>query len=322
MTLEENGNIIAQNFEKFGIPVNYVRGVENTLGCVFYFNLLDITQFNEKKISDIVDKISIISHTQMNFSRSDEAHFKIDVFYKKNITLPLDTIIESNAIVIGKDLDDKKLRINFYETPHLLIAGTTGSGKSVLLKTLFCSIYNFYHAPNNPRLKNAQYIIIDPKGNEFNCFRGVVDNYIDETNKAIRSLEQLEEIMDNRYRHLEMIKTPIFIFIDELADLMLTSRFEVEKSLIRIAQKGRACDMHLIIATQRPSCDIVTGLIKANFPARLCLKTAGVRDSVVVMDRKCCEELNIGEAYYKNGLTLKRIKVAYPSEDLIRRIVR
>ena len=321
--LDDTGHKIANNFTSLGMPVEYVKGIENIFGDVFYFNLLNINQYNEKAIATTLEKISVYCHADLRFGTTDEAHFKVEWVYKNTFKLPLDNILDRNKIVIGLDTDNKPISIDFKNTPHLLVAGTTGSGKSVLLKTLFCSIYNYYNQPNGSRFKNAQYIIIDPKGNEFNEFRNVVDNYIVETPHAINALRQLEDIMDNRYRNITSIKTPMFIIIDELADLMLTSRFEVERSIVRIAQKGRACDMHLIVATQRPSVDVCTGLIKANLPCRLALKTASVRDSVVIMDKKGSEVLvGNGDCLYKHGLTERHFKVAYPSEDLIKRIIK
>lgn len=320
--LQQAGEMIANNFCKLGLQVEFVYGIQHSMGDTLYYNLKDISQFNDKKISDLVDKQAIACHLDMKYGRTKEAHFKVEVIYNSNSTLLLSSIFDWHSVNIGKDTDNKVVSINFDDTPHLLVAGTTGSGKSVLLKTLFCSLYNFHYNTNASRFKKAQFVIIDPKGTEFNMFRNVVNNYIDETSVAIKALKQLEDIMDNRYKNMDRVQTPIYVIIDELADLMLTSRFEVEQSLVRIAQKGRACDMHLIVATQRPSCDVISGLIKANMPSRLILKTSSIRDSIVCLDHKGAEELQgKGDCLFKNGLDERRFKVALADQDIVNRFV-
>lgn len=320
--VEQAGQMLANNFTALGLPVEYVKSVEHLMGDTHYYNLKDISQFNDKKISDLVDKQAIACHMDMKFGRTKEAHFKVEVIYNDKATLLLSNIFDWHNVNIGKDTDNKVVSIDFDDTPHLLVAGTTGAGKSVLLKTLFCSLYNFHYNTNASRFKKAQFVIIDPKGTEFNMFRNVVNNYIDETSVAIKALKQLEDIMDNRYKNMDRVRTPIYVIIDELADLMLTSRFEVEQSLVRIAQKGRACDMHLIVATQRPSCDVISGLIKANMPSRLILKTSSIRDSIVCLDHKGAEELQgKGDCLFKNGLVERRFKVALTDQDIVNRFV-
>lgn len=320
--IDEAGNILAKDFCELGLEVEYVKGVSHILGDTFYFNLKDMSQYNESHIKSLLEKIAVFCHADMQFSKTNEAHFKVEWRYSKGNILPLASILDDNKVNIGKDTDNNVISIDFdSKTPHLLIAGTTGSGKSVLLKTLFISLYNYHKHYHTSRFNGAQFIIVDPKGSEFNCFRNVVDNYFDNTQASIKALHQLEDIMDNRYKNMDKVKTPIYIIIDELADLMLTSRFEVEQSIVRIAQKGRACGMHLIVATQRPSVDVVSGLIKANLPCRLALKTAGVRDSVIILDHKGSEALaGNGDCIFKNGLEEKHFKVAYPDQDLINRI--
>ena len=327
MTLEEQlkqqGDIFVRNFEKLGLQVTYVKGIVHPQGNTFFFNLKNMGDWNENFIKQCIDKIAVFSNLKMSFARTQDAHFKVDVIFNANEMLSLLSIFDKNKIVLGKDTEGKIVDIDFEQVPHLLVAGTTGSGKSVLLKTLLVgTMYRYNFSPNATRFKGGQFIIIDPKGNEFSEFKNVVYKYVEETSEAIQVLKQVETIMDNRYKQAEQTYSNLFVIIDELADLMLTSRFEVEQSIVRIAQKGRACGIHLIVATQRPSVDVVSGLIKANMPYRICLKTASVRDSVVVMDKKGCEELlGNGDAVFKHGVNWQRFKVAYPDRDLLNSVL-
>ena len=319
--INEAGEMLAYNFDVLGLPVEFVKGVEHTLGDTLYFNLKDVSKYNERYIKTLIKKQAVACHLDMAFGETKEAHFKVEVRYDKKSILSLLSILDCHKVNIGKDTDNQVVSIDFdSKTPHLLVAGTTGSGKSVLLKTLFCSLFNYYYNTNASRFNGASFIIIDPKGSEFNMFRNVV-KYIDDTKTAIRTLKDLETIMDYRYHNTDKQDADIYVIIDELADLMLTSRFDVEESIVRLAQKGRACGIHLIVATQRPSVDVVSGLIKANLPCRLILRTASVRDSVVCLDHKGAEALEgNGDCIFKNGLEEKHFKVAYPDVDLINRI--
>lgn len=319
--IDDAGQIMANNFAVLGLEVEFVKGVEHIMGDTLYFNLKDMSQYNEKAIKDCLEKIAVFCHADMQFGKTKDAHFKVEWKYDRGSVLSLLSILDTHKVVIGKDTDNNSICIDFDKTPHLLVAGTTGAGKSVLLKTLFVSLFYHYCSTNSSRFKKCSFVFIDPKGTEFNMFKNVVE-YVDETSKAIRTLKEIEDIMDYRYSTNNMNDADLYVIIDELADLMLTSRFEVEQSIVRIAQKGRACGIHLIVATQRPTVDVVSGLIKANIPCRLALKTAGIRDSIVILDHKGAETLQgNGDCIYKNGLEEKHFKVAYPDQDLINRIV-
>ena len=166
-------------------------------------------------------------------------------------------------------------------------------------------------------------LIIDPKGNELDRYKncGCVW-FVDDTRKEIAQLEWAVAEMDRRYKENITTATDTFIVIDELADLMLTSKFEVEEYIVRLAQKGRACGIHLIVATQRPTIDVCSGLIKANMPYRIGLKTASVRDSVVILDHKGLETLKgRGDCIVKLGLQEYRTQIALPEDELIARVV-
>jgi S-DNA-T family DNA segregation ATPase FtsK/SpoIIIE len=205
-------------------------------------------------------------------------------------------------IVLGRTHDGKDLVADITKMPHLLVAGTTGSGKSVLLHSIICSLVS------NPKL-NVKLALVDPKNVEFTYYKDLkqlmypVINYADE---AYAILSDLVEEMDRRFRMMakksakdineynkkRSKKLPyIVLIIDEFADLMQVSKKEFQIKLSRLAQKSRACGIHIIIATQRPSVDVVTGIIKANFPARIsCMVTSAI-NSRVVLDRNGAEKL-------------------------------
>jgi len=313
--IQEIGEVYEYNLTQLGLPVKFVRGVESPLGDTYYFNLLDISRYNKNYLKSLIEKLAIHHHCYLELVETRETHFAI--FEKKQqSTLLLSQILNQRSINIGKDINGRVVSIDFNKAPHLLIAGATGSGKSVLLHTLLVNILNYYG-------NRLQTIIIDPKGTELVMYRNVRNTtFVSETNKAINVLAQCERIMDDRYRNGGYYHHEIFIVIDELADLMLTSRFEVEQSLVRIAQKGRAVGLHIVCATQSPRCTIISGLVKANFPYRICLKTTSVRESVVVFDKGSCEKLQgNGDCYVKLGLEEIHTQIAYCDKSLENHII-
>ncbi len=219
------------------------------------------------------------------------------------------------SLAMGKFTNGEISVIDLASMPHLLIAGTTGSGKSVCLNNIICSI--LYQA--NP--DEVKFIIIDPKKVEMSLFRSL-ENYhllgisdIDEpivtsTDNAIFALRALEKEMDRRYNVLaeavvrnideynikmraanKTILPYIVLVVDELADLMMMSAKDVEAPIARLAQLARAVGLHLVIATQRPSVDVITGVIKANFPARIAFQVATKIDSRTILDTMGAEKL-------------------------------
>ena len=214
--------------------------------------------------------------------------------------------------------------IDLSKTPHLLVAGTTGSGKSVFINTLLASIlYKF--PPEDLRL-----ILIDPKMLELSVYNDIahlLTPVVTEPKKAIIALKWVCKEMERRYammneensRSLEgynlkaVEKLPyIVVFIDEMADLMMTAGKEVEHYVQRLAQMARACGIHLVMATQRPSVDIITGSIKANFPSRVSFQVASKYDSRTVLGEIGAEQLlgNGDMLMSKNGGNLIRYQSA------------
>ena len=225
-------------------------------------------------------------------------------------------------VVLGKDEDGNKLYTNLAKAPHILVAGTTGSGKSELLHTFICSLIE------GMRFTNVEMLIIDPKRAEFSPYKDLVNiTLCSEMKDACSRLENAVRIMDERYSILEKAgakdiyhysgkMNPMVIVIDELADLILEYP-ESEKSIVRIAQKARACGIHLIIGTQSPRRDVVTGLIKANIPTRIALATSNQTESRIILDHIGAENL-LGHGdmlYLANGAIHPiRIQAAYVDE--------
>jgi S-DNA-T family DNA segregation ATPase FtsK/SpoIIIE len=239
-------------------------------------------------------------------------------------------------ICIGKDISGNIEVIDLSKTPHLLVAGTTGSGKSVFINTLLTSIlYKF--SPEDLRL-----ILIDPKMLELSVYNDIahlLTPVVTEPKKAIIALKWVCKEMERRYslmneeniRSLEgynqksIEKLPfIIVFIDEMADLMMTAGKEVEHYVQRLAQMARACGIHLVMATQRPSVDIITGSIKANFPSRISFQVASKYDSRTVLGEVGAEQLlgNGDMLMSKNGASLIRYQSAFISDDEVNKLIK
>tara|TARA_A100001015_G_scaffold321169_1_gene450545 strand:+ start:1823 stop:3898 length:2076 start_codon:yes stop_codon:yes gene_type:complete len=239
-------------------------------------------------------------------------------------------------LCIGKDISGNIEVIDLSKTPHLLVAGTTGSGKSVFINTLLASIlYKF--SPEELRL-----ILIDPKMLELSVYNDIahlLTPVVTEPKKAIVALKWVCKEMERRYslmneentRSLEgyneksLERLPyIVVFIDEMADLMMTAGKEVEHHVQRLAQMARACGIHLVMATQRPSVDIITGSIKANFPSRISFQVASKYDSRTVLGEIGAEQLlgNGDMLMSKNGGNLIRYQSAFISDNEINKLIR
>ena len=207
--------------------------------------------------------------------------------------------VDKHRMVIGLDSKGDKIYCDLEDMPHMLVAGTTGSGKSVFLNSLIVSLYmNHWN--------DTEIVAIDPKGVEFKQFSPLKNfSYIDSTELAIAMFKKLCEIMDERYAKLAKANcrnideyneknapmSRVVIVVDEFADMLITGGKEAEKYIVRLAQKARAAGMHLILATQRPSADVVTGLIKTNIPTRVCLSVKSQVDSRIILDEKGGEKL-------------------------------
>lgn len=240
------------------------------------------------------------------------------------------------SIALGKDVTGKVWVSPIEKMPHLLIAGATGSGKSVCINTIIVSLL-YTNSPDELKL-----IMVDPKRVELTAYDGIphllippiikVDDTINALKWTVREMERRLDLLSkfgardiNSYNQRVEEKMPrIVVLIDELADLMAASGHEIEGTIVRIAQMARAVGIHLVLATQRPSVDVITGLIKANFPSRIAFAVASQTDSRTILDCAGAEKLlGRGDMLYTSADLSKpvRLQGAYVSEDEISRIV-
>lgn len=242
------------------------------------------------------------------------------------------------SLLLGKDVSGKSYIADLGQMPHLLIAGATGTGKSVAIHGIISSLM-FQNSPDD-----LKFIMIDPKRVELALYNGIpylLTPPVTDQRKIVNSLKWAVAEMDRRYQILQSAKKininsynesvenedrmpVIVIVVDELADLMMLSRQEVEPCIIRIAQLARAVGIHLVLATQRPSVNVITGLIKANIPTRVAFMVAASVDSRTILDEVGAERLlGKGDMLYSAPTTPKpvRLQGTYIADDEIKKLV-
>ena len=304
-----------------------------------------------RAIANLVDDISLslaTSGIRIEAPIPGKAAVGIEVPNRTVSTVTLRELIENPAfseaksklsVCLGKDVGGTPIVFDIAKMPHLLIAGATGMGKSVCINSIITSIL-YKATPDEVKL-----ILIDPKKVEFNIYNGIPHLQIpvvSDPKKAAGALHWAVTEMERRYELIEEANTRkiesynevarqrgmevlpyTVIIIDELADLMMTAPDAVEDSICRLAQKARAAGMHIIIGTQRPSVDVITGLIKANIPSRIAFTVASQVDSRTIIDIAGAEKL-IGRGdmlYYPVGLSKPmRAQGAFVSEDEVEKI--
>jgi S-DNA-T family DNA segregation ATPase FtsK/SpoIIIE len=278
----------------------------------------------------------------------------IEVPNRKKMRVALRGILESPAmsrqngrlqIALGRDTSGSPVVMDLTQAPHLLIAGATGSGKSVSINAIITSLL-MQHSPNE-----VQFVMVDPKMVELPGYNGIphlIGKVITDMDQVMGALTWLMLQMDDRYRlfreagvrniagYNELAaqrsqgrSAPkplpyIVLVVDELADLMMTAAEDVERQICRLAQMARATGIHLILATQRPSTDVVTGLIKANFPSRIAFAVTSQVDSRVILDQPGAERL-LGQGdmllMRSDAAKLFRLQGCFVSDDEISRVV-
>jgi S-DNA-T family DNA segregation ATPase FtsK/SpoIIIE len=329
--IDETGSIIIKTLKEFGVPVNVIGARVGP----------SVTQFQVEpgfverpgpdgaskqwkvrvaQISSLADDLALaLSANTLRIEAPvpGQNYVGIEVPHRRTSTVSLRPVLESDgfqklnaplAIALGRDVSGTPVSADLGKMPHLLIAGTTGSGKSVCISALVtCLVTN--NTPDDLRL-----VLIDPKMVELVRFNGLPHLY----GKVETDLDRITGVlrwvtreMDRRYKLFETVsarnlenyiaKTAkkasaerlprLVVMIDELADLMMRAPDETERTVVRLAQMARATGIHLVVATQRPSTDIVTGLIKANFPARISFAVTSMIDSRVILDMPGAEAL-------------------------------
>lgn len=257
----------------------------------------------------------------------------IDIPNKTRSTIPIGTIVNKIGddkilpLAIGCTTDGSVVIEDLAAAPHLLIAGQTGSGKSVAMNSIILGLM----AAHTP--ETLEFVMIDPKVVELSMYANIPYlkmPIISDMNKAITALKAVVNEMEMRYHLIASKKVRniasynkiatkklpyTVVVIDELSDLMMTNGKDVESLIVRIAQKARAVGIHLVVATQRPSVDVITGLMKSNIPARISFKVASNTDSRIILDESGAENLlGKGDMYVKMGAHMYRAHGAWVSD--------
>ena len=349
--LRENAARLVQTLEYFNVRTKIVdvsRGPTITR-----YELLPEPGTRVRSIANLVDDIALnlaTSGVRIEAPIPGKSAVGIEVPNKKSTTVHLRTLLENPTFTnaksriscaLGQDVAGANVYLDIARMPHLLIAGATGMGKSVCINSLIISL--LYKAkPDEMKL-----ILVDPKKVEFNMYNGIPHLYmpvVTDAKKAAGALSWAVSEMERRYSLIEEVGVrdvksyneitkndpqyeflPQFVIvIDELADLMMMAKTDVEDSICRIAQKARAAGMHLIIGTQRPSVDVITGLIKANFPSRIACRVSSQIDSRTIIDRAGAENLiGRGDMLYNPVGADKPIRVqgAFVSDQDVEKVV-
>ncbi|MCM1497312.1 MAG: FtsK/SpoIIIE domain-containing protein [Clostridium sp.] len=237
------------------------------------------------------------------------------------------------SLAVGEGIEGNQVFLDLQKAPHLLVAGTTGSGKSVFINSAICSLLKKFTS------EELKLVLVDVKKVEFTPYNNIANLYlpvITEAEQAVNALNILVNEMESRYNtlatagvrniqdyHKQGGKMPFIVcIIDEFADLMTSNKKQIESAAQRITQKARAAGIHLILATQRPSVDVITGVIKANIPTRLAFQVSNTMDSRVIIDDSGAEDLT-GQGdclLYQPGKQPQRIAGAFISDTQIKDI--
>ena len=316
--VRRNGELLVSTLKDFGISTRLSAVTHGP--AVTRYELEPSAGVKISRITGLADDIALRLATtgvRIEAPIPNKAAVGIEVPNKARNTVCLRELLDTSefsaskgklTVALGKDIEGGLVLTDLAKMPHLLIAGTTGSGKSVCTNSMIQSV--LYHA----RPDEVKMILIDPKQVEFGVYNGIphlLIPVVTDPRKAAGALGWAVNEMLHRYklfsennvrdiasynevaRKSDTLKEMplILIVIDELADLMMAAANEVEDSIIRLAQMARAAGMHMVIATQRPSVDVITGLIKANIPSRLALTVASAVDSRTILDTGGAEKL-------------------------------
>lgn len=346
------GSDIVKILATYGVKVKYEMATVGPTITQYEFTLAPGTKISEVK--GLSREIAMGLSTTKIAIEQVEGKNTIGIQVPNNATtlVSLEDVLENSeksgvSVALGKDLQGKAIQADILKMQHVLIGGTTGSGKSVAITTMIASLIQGY-TPEQVKL-----VLVDPKKVELDAFRNVphlLRPIVTDPNEAEQMLKDMTREMDNRYTEFsevgakniaaynqmiaryneqnpnnkEEMMPYIVVIIDELADLMMTAGKSVESSIQRITQLARAAGIHMIVATQRPSADIVTGPIKANIASRISFATASGVDSRTILDQTGAENLmGKGDMLFKpvGMANPKRIQGVYASDDEIASIV-
>ncbi|MCH5189299.1 MAG: DNA translocase FtsK [Oscillospiraceae bacterium] len=349
--LKQNATKLVDTLKSFGVETRIV-GIERGPSVTRY-EIQPAAGVKISKITNLTDDIALnlaSSGVRIEAPIPNKSAVGIEVPNKNRNMVTLREVIDQGqyreaksklTVGLGKDVAGNFIYSDIAKMPHLLIAGTTGSGKSVCLNTMIVSL--LYNAtPDEVKL-----LMIDPKQVEFTIYNGIPHLLVPVVSDARKAagalgwavsemLQRYKKFSDNNVRDISgynsicesegLKKMPqIVIFIDELSDLMMAAPNEVEDSICRLAQMARAAGMHLVIATQRPSVDVITGLIKANIPSRIALSVSSQIDSRTIIDSVGAEKLlgNGDMLYYPVGIPKPiRVQGCYLSENEVAEVVK
>jgi len=322
----EDAAKLEQTLDSFSIPARVQRVTHGPAVTRYELGLVS-SGVNVKRIMGIADNIALDmaanGGVRIEIPIPGTNLFGVEIPNKEIMSVTLAEVLMSNemrsaksplAVALGRDIAGKPVICDIAKMPHLLIAGQTGSGKSVCINAIINSLL-FRSSPEEVRM-----IMIDPKVVELQCYNVVphlLIPVVSDPHKAAGALQWAVAEMLDRYHKMQSKnvreisaynaklgpdeeKLPrIVIIIDELADLMLACKKEVEESIIRIAQLARAAGIHMIVATQRPTVDVITGLIKANIPSRIAFAVSSSIDSRTILDQNGAEKLlGKGDMFY------------------------
>ncbi len=344
--IEVNVAIIKKTLADFGIEVE--MGEVNVGPTVTQYTLRPAVGVKLAQIAALQNDLALAlaaSSLRMELPIPGKALVGIEVPNRTTAMVRLREVMQTKdfvdhksklAVALGRDVAGHPMVIDLAKMPHLLIAGATGTGKSVSINSLFISL--LYR--NTPQ--DVKFIVIDPKKVEMTPYNGIphlLTPVVTEYEKAVNALKWAVAEMDRRYHllseagkrniveyneHTSLTLPYIVILVDELADLMSLARQDVEASIVRLAQMARAVGIHLVLATQRPSVEVITGLIKANITSRIAFAVASQIDSRTILDASGAEKLlGNGDMLYISAEfnKPKRVQGAFIGEKEVRSVV-
>ncbi|MBX4186764.1 MAG: DNA translocase FtsK [Candidatus Doudnabacteria bacterium] len=344
--IEANVAVIQKTLNDFGIDVE--MGEVNVGPTVTQYTFRPAVGVKLSQIASLQNDLALAlaaSSIRMELPIPGKALVGIEIPNNSKATVRIREIVGSSTFIeqpsklsfaLGRDVAGHPMIADLARMPHLLIAGATGSGKSVAVNSLLISML-FRATP-----QEVKFIVIDPKRVELNLYNGLphlLTGVITDHQKAVNALKWTVAEMDRRYKLLSEVhkrnigeynaaspnKLPyIVVVIDELADLMAVAQNDVEATIVRLAQMARAVGIHLVVATQRPSVDVITGLIKANITARIAFAVASQVDSRTILDSSGAEKLlGQGDMLYVTAELAKpkRIQGTFVGEKEIKRVI-